>query len=395
VTLRYDSEDPSLRDDPYAVYRKLRDSTPFCRGGVGEWVATRYADVSKLLSDPALGSQPSDEQRRFVYGDGSSSSFYERILLFRDPPVHSGLRRSLSQFLRGREASTQLDRALPALVANLCERVLEQGHCDGIAELANPLALGTVCNLLGLSDHQPAELQSIAAALAAAFSTRIERNDVTAADRAVDTLRAYVESVCCRVCPTDAPNAGIADYVSAGAVATDRLQRIDNIAFLIFAGFETSSAMIGNALALLAQDYSAFSATQSSNPSAVTAANELLRFDPPIQGVLRIVRNSIRLGDRNIRAGRVLILLIGSANRDPAQFYLPDKIDYSRRPNPHLSFGGGRHHCLGAEAARALLIELVTYFSRNVGELGLAAQPCRDLHSRMRCFSTLPLQLRA
>lgn len=132
----------------------------------------------------------------------------------------------------------------------------------------------------------------------------------------------------------------------------DRESLVDNVVFLFFAGFETTTNLISTIWSALLQHPGQLALLRSRPELAVTAVEEFLRYDAPIQATARYVREAVEIDGRTVRPGRILVLLLGSANHDPARFADPERLDITRDPNPHVSFGGGVHHCLGAALAQ-------------------------------------------
>jgi cytochrome P450 len=391
---RYDPLAPEILADPYPTYARLRAAGPLARGGPGQWVVTRYDDVARLLVDRRLGSEYPLAYRTFALGTGAANSFYERIVLYRDPPAHGRLRDLLRQALHPLLLET-LRTDLPARVQALLAPALDGAPLDVIADCAVPLSLGSLCALIGFPLEHGEELQRHTLDLAKAFGTRIGPEDRAAAARAVEWLRAYVAELLAE--RRRAPRADVLSRLAglqADAQPSDD-ERIDNVAFLLFAGFETTASMLGNALAALLAAPGESARLRAQPELQASAVEELLRYDPPIQGVARAVQAPIEIGTRSIRPGRVLVLLLGSANRDEARFPEPDRLDLGRAPNAHVSFGGGRHHCLGAALARLEVGAVLGWLARRTSDMQAAAPARRRHDTRLRCYESLPITLRA
>ncbi len=349
---RYDVLDPAWGDDLYPLYKTLRDAAPLVRGGPARWVATRYADVARLLRDPRLGHQFPAGYHEAALGDGAAASFFRRIVLYRDPPDHDRLR----GLVRG-AFSASLVRALEVrigeLVRDLLEPALERGYLDAVEDLALPLPVMVICDMLGIPAVDLDAIRPRAADLARAFGTHVLEADRAAANAAVVWLRSYVDvlaSVRERVPGTDLLSHMLAATGEGGRLS--RAEVVDNVVFLFFAGFETSFHVLATGCAALARLPDQLARLRAEPALVPRAVEEFLRFDAPVQGVARLVNEPVEIGERTVRAGRVLVLLLGSANHDERQFTEPERLDVTRHPNQHVSFGGGIHHCLGAALAR-------------------------------------------
>jgi cytochrome P450 len=178
----------------------------------------------------------------------------------------------------------------------------------------------------------------------------------------------------------------------AGRLPDDEI--VDNAIFLLFAGFETAMYLVTSGLALLTRFPGQLARLKADRSLLPTAVEEIVRYDAPIQSMARMVREPISLGGRTVKPGRALLLLIGSANHDALVFPDPGTFDVGRRPNPHLAFGGGAHHCLGVALARlegqVVLERLLTRFA----EIEAAGPPVRRLHPNLRGYASVPLTVR-
>jgi cytochrome P450 len=391
---RYDPLDRALIDDPYPTYARLRAAGPLCRGGPGQWVVTRYADVVALLRDPRLGHQFPEEYHELSLGSGAASTFFQRIILYRDPPDHTRLRQ-----LMGSAFNPTLMRRLTdhigKIVDGLLSPVADRGHFDAIADLAFPLPVMVMCELLGLPSVDQLQVRRRALDLGKAFGTRISEQDRAAANEAVVWLRDYLGvQVAARVA---APGDDLLSQMLAAEESGHRLTHeeiIDNAVFLFFAGFETTMHLIGNGCAALLRHPNEIARLRADRTLVPAAVEEFLRYDAPIQGVARLVLEPVQVGNRTIKKGRVLVLLLGSANHDERQFVRPESLDIGRRPNPHVSFGGGPHHCLGAALAR---IEAAVAFDRllqRFASLEPAADAVRQTDIRFRSYASVPVSVK-
>jgi cytochrome P450 len=212
-------------------------------------------------------------------------------------------------------------------------------------------------------------------------------------DRAVHRLRGYVADLLDAARPDPAGTLAQRYAALPAGERPGRSDTVDNLLFLFHAGFETTMGLLSNGCAALLAHPVEFDRLRAEPDLVRTAVDEFLRYDSPIQNAIRVAREPIEIGGQRIRRGRVVMLLLGAANRDPAAFDRPDELDLRRSPNPHLGFGGGLHHCLGTALAR-LMGELVfralaTRF-RSVERDGPAT---RRRHGSLRSFERLPLGL--
>ncbi len=389
---RFDATGPAVRTDPYPEYARLRTAGRVCRGGPGQWVVTRYDDVANLLRDDRLGNAFPPQYHRLASGEGSAAEFLHRIVLHQDQPQHTRLRQAMAAAFTPRTV-----RGLRPRIATMVDDLLRPadgtGRLEAVDALAFPLPVLVICELTGIPARDRDEVRPRAFDLGRAFATELDGSDRTAANAAVDWMRGYVGDLLRqrRAAPRDDLLSQLLAAERDGPLDPDDV--IDNIVFLFFAGFETTTSMIATGAAALLDNPAELARLRSNPGLAARAVDEFVRWDAPIQSRLRFVREPLWVGERLIRSGRTVLLLIGSANRDERRFARPDRLDIGRSPNPHLSFGGGVHHCLGAHLARLegelVFTELVTRYAC-VEPDGAAV---REPRSAFRTFARVPLRV--
>ncbi|GAA3734107.1 cytochrome P450 [Salinactinospora qingdaonensis] len=383
--------DPVVLDDPYPTYADMRQRGRLCRVGPAAWGVTRHADVASLVRDPRLGSQFPEEYHRASAGDGPAGDFFGKIILYRDPPSHTRLRK-----LIGKAFSPALVRSLRPDIAGLVDELLaparEQGHFDAVTDLAFPLPVMVVCRLMGISPDERDEIRPRAVDLGKAFAAIVPDDARAEADAAVVWLRSYLSELLeqRRRSPGD-------DLLSRMLAAEDggrtlsHEEIVDNAVFAFFAGFETTMNLIATGCAALLRFPDQMARLRADRGLTATAVEEFLRFDAPIQGTARLVHEPIDIDGHTLRAGRVVVLLLGSANHDEAVFADPDRLDIGRSPNPHLSFGGGAHLCMGAALAR---VEGEVVFNRLLdlfSEVEAAGPARRREKTTFRAYESVPV----
>ncbi|MBB6347799.1 cytochrome P450 [Nonomuraea muscovyensis] len=394
---RFDPLDPEVIADPYPFYARLRQAGPVCRAGVGTWMVLRYADVSALLNDKRLGNRRAGEDGSTpLFGAGPSGTLSQRIIAGREGPDHVTLRGLLTRSLAAARSRGWRPR-VEELVDELLEPGLDGAPFDVVADLAFPLQARIVCELLGLPPAERERIWPAAVDLGRAFIPyRLPTPEAAAAaDRAVAHLRECVSGWFDERARD--PRDDLISHLASGLGrdGLDRADLVDNLVFLLFAGFEPTMNMVANGLsALLA--HPGEQARLAADPSLTsTAVEEFLRYDAPTQYTMRIVREPIELGGRVLRPGRLLLLVLGSANRDERRFAEPDRLDVSRHPNPHVSFGGGAHHCTGWALARVEGEAVVARVLSRCAAIEPAGPAVRLDHPNFRAHESLPVRLRA
>lgn len=380
--------------DPYPVYAALRAAGPLSRGGAGQWVVSRHPDVAQLVRDRRLSHEYPPEYHEFSNGEGPANSFLQRIMLDRDAPHHTRLRT-----LMGEAFSPRLVRRLDEYVREQVDALLaeasELGHFDVVAELAFPLPVMVVCELIGIPPADRDLVRPYAVDLAKAFALYVPPDERGPAHAAVTWLREYISALVDE--RRRAPARDLISNILAAQRSDPELtdeEIVDNIVFLFFAGFETTSNLIATSYAALLEHPDQYDRLRADPGLLPTAVEEFLRYDAPIQATARLVREPLTIGDRVIKPGRVAVLLLGSANHDERRFDNPDGLDIGRFPNPHLSFGGGPHHCLGAALARVEGRAAVGWLLDHAREYRAAGGIVRRASVTFRAYSELPVSIR-
>jgi cytochrome P450 len=347
-----------LPDDPYPGYAWLRAHDPVHWDAPRQcWLVTRYADVLAGLRDPRLSSARSWDAvvvprplRETVRGVQRA---YATQLLFRDAPEHTRLRRALATAFTPRVVAGMVP-LIQRLVDQLLDAVAARGQMDVIADLAYPLPTSVIASLLGLPPQDMPRLKAWSTDMGTTYAQDISRPlRLARAYRGVADLLAYMADAVaqCRRTPRD-------DLMQTLVTVADTQQGLTaeevvaNCAFLLFTGHETTTNLIGNGLLALLRHPDQVQRLRADPTLIDSAVEELLRYDSPVQAAGRIATTDMQIGDRCIRAGQYVALSLGAANRDPAQFAAPDRLDLARRENRHLAFGFGMHYCLGAALGR-------------------------------------------
>jgi cytochrome P450 len=361
---RFDALDPGIAENPYPRYAELRREGPLARGGPGTWLVTRHAEVSALLGDRRLRHELPGAYHQASLGDGPACGFFSRILFYRDPPEHTRLRRMLAAGFTPRLVGRVRER-IGVRIDELLDLLADTGRLDAIADLADPLAFETICLLLGIPAADRDEVRPHAADLAQGFTYGRTAAERAATDRAVVWLREYVGALLDERRQTSGEDllSRILEMASAAEETLSAQDIVDNCVFLFWAGYETVLSLVGTGVSALLR-FPDQQARLHDEPALIpTAIEEFLRYDAPIQGTARLVAEPIEIAGRKLRPGRMLVLVLGSANRDERVFSSPDALDVGRDPNPHVSFGGGGHGCLGNVLAR---MEAAVLFERLV-----------------------------
>jgi cytochrome P450 len=286
----------------------------------------------------------------------------------------------------------QLASYIRKIVDDLLAEALEADVFDAVNDIAFPLPVQVICETIGVPHADRAEVRPYAIDLAKGFSLVVADEERAAVHRAVAWLRTYIGALMeerRRSPQEDLMSRMLSAVDGDGGLAMDEV--IDNLVFLFFAGFETTTNLIATGCYALASHPPQWQLLKQQPGLVETAVEEFLRFDAPIQATARLVREKMRVDEVTIRPGRLLVLLIGSANHDERVYADPELLDVSRIPNPHVSFGGGIHHCLGSSLAR---IEAQTVFSgllAKATDLTLSGPAVRRPSATFRTFERMQL----
>ena len=382
--------DPAVRHDPYPLYARLREQAPLRLDPAPVVVLASYADCAAMLRHPLASVDRSRATLpigrgalRQLLPPDAPASMHQPAFLFRDPPDHSRLRRLVSKAFTARVVQ-RLEPRIAELVDAALDRAAQAGSMDLVADLAYPLPVTVICELLGVPLADEPQFRRWSALLARSldpvFALTGQRpeglSEQLAAGMAVH--RYFEELVAGRRAAAatgrsdDLLSALIAARDAGDELSTDEL--ISTCVLLLIAGHETTVNLIAaGALALLRHPEvrAELRRDTSLGPAVV---EEALRYDPPVQMIARVAGGPMRIAGVDIAAGDVVLLLIAAAHRDGAEYAEPDVFDPRREPR-HLAFGAGAHFCVGAGLARVEARLALTRFAQRVEAPRLACDP--------------------
>jgi cytochrome P450 len=354
----FDFRDPAFLADPYPVFRQLRTTAPVWKAPFGRWFLTGYDDTALLLRDRRFGKGYEDPEalvRRFGPTAMQEPAVVEltHMMLMRDPPDHTRLRGLVTKAFTARRIEA-LRQSIQDLTDRLLDRVIPLGCMDAIRDLAFPLPVLVICELLGIPEADRARFVTGSSSGAALLNpTPPTRAELDTANAGTTESSAYFEALFeqRRRDPQDDLITQLVQAEEAG----DRLTTAElraNVSLLFAAGHETTVNLIGNGLYSLLRHPDQWQILRDDPKLIPNAIEEILRFESPVQAVSRTVLEPIELGGMALEKNEMVVSLIGGANRDPAVFEHPERLDVARKDLRPLSFGGGIHFCLGAQLAR-------------------------------------------
>jgi cytochrome P450 len=386
--------DRRARSDPYPVYQFMRTVEPVHRSPVGFWILTRYADCKAVLDDKRW-SHSAD--RIFEPGRGELEPVDPTVrllrasMMFSDPPDHARHRGPFETVMK--EAMQDIGPRAARVATDLIELMREKEKgVDLIRDYAAPLPLVVLADLLGFPPADRGKVQRWSREMASGLDPMVRSTGVVAAGAA---SAAFIEYMLDRI---GARRGNAAAGMLAGAVAklgklTTWEQIADMTTFLVM-GIETTCNLIGNSMLALLRNPDQMAKLRQ-RPSLITSGlEELVRFDGPVHLTARVADEDVEVGGTTIAAGEQAIVLLAAANRDPARFKEPDRLDLARAVNPHLGFGAGVHACFAAPFARLLGASAINTVVAELDRLELAGDPKWNDTVTVRGLSHVPVTFR-
>jgi cytochrome P450 len=345
--------------DPYPGYAWLRHNDPVhWSETLRAWVVTRYDDVLEVFDRPARFSSD-----RFRKVDARYASQRDAVvavarvlgdwMAFRDPPDHTRLRALLQKSF----TTKQLERTRPQIDGIIRERLDQMGKaadCDFVRDFAFPLPAGVIAVLLGVPASDIAQLRRWSDQMSAYVGGSILPIDNFERTRqGLDEMCGYFRELI--RAKKRRPDDALISMMLAAEDEGDRLSEdevVSNCVLLLFAGHETTTNLLANGLWLLLEHPDQMDALRARPSLLGSAIEEFLRFEAPVPATNKVALEDFSWHGSEVRAGDKVLPFIAAANRDPAQFEEPDRLDIARQPNRHLAFTYGIHFCLGAPLAR-------------------------------------------
>jgi cytochrome P450 len=382
-------------DDPFPVYRALLEHAPLKRFADGSVMLSRFADLDRVYRDTKAFS--SDKKVEFLPKFGKSPLYehHTTSLVFNDPPLHTRVRRIMVGAMTPK-AIAAMEPGLVALVDRLLDSLAEKGEVDLIEDFASAIPVEIIGNLFDIPHEERGPLRDWSLAVLGALEPVLSPAQQERGNRAVTDFKAFLKEL------------ADARRKKPGDPATDVLTRLidgnegeqlseeellQNCIFILNAGHETTTNLIGNALYELLQWPDERRRLLADPDLIQTAVDEFLRFQSPNQLGNRRTVEEVELHGETLPPGTRIHIAIGAANRDPRQFPDPDRLDLSRKPNKHLAFAGGPHLCVGFSLAKMEGRIAVSRFLRRFPDYKLNGEAKRTGRVRFRGFSTFPARV--
>lgn len=399
-TVSLDPRDAVFVQDPYPAYRALREQAPVFRwDDLGHWCFARHDAVSALLRDRRFGRQILHVATREELGWTEPPPHLEPFLAFErhsllelEPPAHTRLRTLINRPFLAR-IGDPLRPALRRIAADCLDRAPSDRPWDLLAHYAEPLPVRAITHVLGMPDEIGPQMLAWSHDMVAMYQARRDEAVERAAARAAEAFSACIREQVAR--RRRSPGEDLVSELLRSEVDGDRLgedELVTAVMLFLIAGHEATVHAIGNGVRALLTAGLDGPAAFATPASAARHVEELLRLDAPLHLFTRFALEDAEVEGVRLRRGETIGLLLGAANRDPARFPEPDRLDPARSPNPHVSFGGGLHFCLGAPLARLELQEAFAVLFERRPALRLAGEArFRDTY-HFRGLERLPVE---
>jgi len=384
---------PEFYADPYPTYRALREHEPVKRLDSGTCFLTRYDDLVAVYKNTKTFS--SDKRREFApkYGASLLYEHHTTSLVFNDPPAHTRVRRLIMGALSPR-AIAEMEGDLIRLVDGLLDAIAAKGRFELIADFASAIPVEVIGNLLDVPHEERGPLRDWSLAILGALEPVITQEQAARGNKAVSDFLAYLTTlVAGRRARPGNPDRDVLTRLIQGESNGERLtetELLHNCVFLLNAGHETTTNLIGNGLVALSKHPDQKRRLIETPDLIKTAVEEMLRYESSNQLGNRMTTERVELGGVTLDAGTSVTLCIGAANRDPAQFPDPEAFDIARTPNRHLAFATGVHQCAGMALARLEGAIAIARFLRRFPNYALDGTPVRGGRVRFRGFLSVP-----
>ncbi|HEX4410026.1 MAG TPA: cytochrome P450 [Xanthobacteraceae bacterium] len=389
-------------DDPYPTYRALREYDPIHRMPDGSYFLSRYADCLAVYRDTGVWSSDKTLDFKPNFADSLLYEHHTTSLVFNDPPYHTRVRKLLAPAFTPR-ALKALQTRIEALVDQLLAVAARRGEIDLITDFAAAIPIALIGDMLGIPQDEREPLRDWSLAILGALEPVLSRQQFDTGVTAVADFKTYLHEVISdrvRNAASD-PAEILSKLIAASAYAQapsedeqlSELELIHNCIFLLNAGHETTTNLIGNAVDLLIQNPDAMRDLRDHPDAIETAVEEFLRMESSNQLGNRRAAKGTKLGGITMPAGTCVHIGIGAANRDPAQFVDPDRLDIRREPNRHLAFGTGIHACAGMSLARMEAQVAIGRLLQRFERIEPAGAFVRGGRARFRGFRSYPISV--
>lgn len=388
---------PAYIEDPYPTLRALRERSPVHRNADGSVFLTRHADVLKVYQSRAMLSDKTEEFGK-KFGQCPLHIHHTTSLVFNDPPYHTVVRKLLASAFTPRKLAV-FEGLIEGIVDRLLDRVEEKGELDLIEDFAKVLPTEIISFMLGIPPEYRQKLRGYSLAILGALDPVVPPERIRAGNEAVVEFTEILTDIIDhrRRNREGAMEGEVLESLIFGEVEGKRLndeELMQNCIFLLNAGHETTTSLVGNSVGILLKNPDEHRRLIADPGLITSAVEEFLRVESPLQQGNRLAGEAIDLGDTVLPKGTYIHTSIAAANRDPAVFADPDRVELSRSPNKHLAFATGIHVCLGATLARVEGRIAVGGLVKRFPKLAANGPATMVPLARFRGYASLPVRVR-
>lgn len=390
---------PFLKENmlnPYPMYKELRENDPVHRARTGEWVITRYEDAKAILKDDRFivgnraewlskaATQHMDKWESFAVIVDALQSF----LVFKNPPDHALLRKFIMQAWDNKAVDQIINRNIEKLFSDI-----DPSHFDVVSNLATPLPAMTMARIFGLPTSDYQYLEDLSHKMIQSLDLYLTFRQIKKMEEATKAFIAYFEKhAAAKLAQPDEGLLSKLVHLNKESNTIPHHELIANCFFLFISGEETTAGLIELGIYHLING-SQLDKVLKTSSGRTSAIEEILRYDSPLQIVVRIAAEDVTVGNHVIEEGSAVTICLGAANRDPNKFEHPDELLITRAPNHHLSFGSGIHRCLGDWLAKKEFELLLNYLER-YSHFTIEKEPVWKENMNMRSFQSFAISCR-
>lgn len=390
--------DKAFLDDPYPIYHALRERDPVMWLPDGSVFLTAHADLLQVYQDTEVFRSEKTIDFKPTMGDTSLYEHHTTSLVFNDPPAHTRVRSLLQPAFTPR-ALRSLRPGVEALVDRLLDNAEDLGSFDMIEDVAMAVPIQLIGDMLGVPEDERGPLRGWSLDILSGLEPVLTPEQLDRGVTAVDEFKDYLKGLIAHRAahPVDTGIGAILSMLIEGdresGEKLTELELLHNCIFLLNAGHETTTNLIGNGTEALLRHPDQLQRLRDDPELIVSAVEEFLRFESSNQLGNRRAVAAAQIGGKDIPAGTYIHLCIGAANRDPDEFPDPDRLDLGRKPNRHLAFGAGIHACAGMSLARMEGQVAIGKLVQRFPKLRADGPPERGGRARFRGFNRLPVSV--
>jgi cytochrome P450 len=375
TTVRFNPYQHDFQSNPYPQYRELREQDPVHRSFMGTWILTRYRDIEAILTDGEFSSDLRNWagfDQRYRHRE-PVARLLTRSVLNTDPPVHTCLRKSVVKAFAPQDLRTLSD-AIGDIARKRLDRIQTSGGAfEAMSAFATSFPVEVISHVYGVAGYDRAQVKQWSVDVSGLIEPLPTLDNIRHAEQSIHDFETYLRDRLEQGSIDHTFPACMAEALENGEMEMD--EALANLILMFPAGHETSINLIGNGIYTLLRNPDQLRMLRERPELMDSAIDEMLRYESPQQVAWRALIADREIGGKLLRKGEQAMVVLGAANRDPEVFEDPDRFDITRRPNPHLAFGTGRHTCLGSWFAKLQAKIGLRLFLERFPELRLADEP--------------------